>query len=98
MDQATAHGAGYAAGTIFGYLFLYGGLLALGIFFGKRLARKRDTAFVRWPVGVACALILLLLAGQCSRTARARTMSDAGGAAVPVQDRADASARDQAGT
>ncbi|MDG2534986.1 hypothetical protein P6144_15105 [Sphingomonas sp. HITSZ_GF] len=66
MEHSAAYGAGYAAGTLIGYLLFYGGILALGVFFGKRLARKRDTGFVRWPLHVAFALIVLLLMGQCA--------------------------------
>lgn len=65
MDHS-AYDAGRAAGAIVGYLLIYGGVIALGVFFGNRLARKRGVLFVRWPLHVAFALVLLLLAGQCA--------------------------------
>lgn len=71
MDQSAAYGSGYALGTIVGTLLFCGGLLWLGIAIGNWRARRRGLVFVRWPVGVAFALILLTLAGQCAPKAQA---------------------------
>ncbi|WHU02727.1 hypothetical protein [Sphingomonas sp. NIBR02145] len=47
-------------------------MIALGVFFGKRLARKRDVGFVRWPLNLALVLVLLLIAGQCANRNQAQ--------------------------
>jgi len=66
------HSAAYNAGHILGTIAFISGILAIGLYFGNRLARKReDGIFVRWPVGVALAVILLGLLGQCSAPTRA---------------------------
>ena len=73
MDHSTAHDAGYAIGMLVGHLLFYGGLIALGVYFGNRLARnRRGVVFVRWPVGVALTVIVLLLAGQCAAPTKAQ--------------------------
>ncbi|MEP9357900.1 hypothetical protein [Sphingomonas sp. KR3-1] len=72
MDHSAAYDAGHAAGAIIGYVLIYGGIIALGVFVGNRLARKRDTRFVRWPLLIAFGLVLLLLAGQCANPGRAQ--------------------------
>ncbi len=66
MDHSAAYDAGRLAGTVIGYLLVYGGLIALGVFFGRRLAGKREVGFVRWPLSLALVLVVLLLAGQCA--------------------------------
>jgi predicted MFS family arabinose efflux permease len=71
VDHSAAYDAGRVAGAIIGYLLVYGGVIALGVFFGKRLARKRDIGFVRWPLALALMLVLLLLAGQCAKYGQA---------------------------
>jgi len=72
VDHSAAYDAGRAAGAILGYAVIYGGILALGAFIGNRLARKRGTLFVRWPLHVAFALVLLLLASQCGQRSRSQ--------------------------
>jgi hypothetical protein len=79
MDDPSTYNAGHAIGSIVTYVVLFGGILALGMFFGNRLARKRGVPFVRWPLGVAFALVLLLLAGQCSRPSQAAQAAPADG-------------------
>ena len=69
MNQSAAFEAGNSVGTLAGYIVIYGGILALGYFFGNRLGRRREGVFVRWPLGVAILLVLILLAGQCSSSA-----------------------------
>ena len=76
MNQSTAYGAGESVGALIAYIVIYGGVLALGVYFGNRLARKReDGSFVRWPVGVAIAIVLLLMIGQCSSPSQAQSAS-----------------------
>lgn len=72
MDHSAAYDTGRLAGTVIGYLLVYGGMIALGVFFGKRLARKRDVGFVRWPLNLALVLVLLLIAGQCANRNQAQ--------------------------
>lgn len=94
MNQSAAFNAGHAAGTAMGYVILFGGLLALGIYFGNRLSKKRDDGtFVRWPVGVALAVILLLLAGQCSSASAGQTR-DAKDVGIIVNERIGKKASD----
>ena len=71
MNESGAYNAGQSVGTIIAYLAIYGGIIALGIYFGNRLGRKKDGIFVRWPVGVAIVIVLVLMAGQCSAPANA---------------------------
>jgi len=66
VDHSAAYDSGRLAGAVIGYLLVYGGVIALGVFFGKRLARRRDVGFVRWPLSLALVLVVLLLAGQCA--------------------------------
>jgi hypothetical protein len=69
-----ANSAAYNAGHAFGTVAFIIGVLAIGVYFGNRLARKRDDGiFVRWPVGVALAVVLLGLLGQCSAPSQAKT-------------------------
>lgn len=74
MDHS-AYDAGRAVGAIVGYVLIYGGIIALGAFVGKRLARERGVVFVRWPLHLAFALVLLLLAGQCASRSQAQTVT-----------------------
>ena len=68
--------AAYNAGHIFGTFVFIIGILAIGVYFGNRLARNRDDGiFVRWPVGVALAVVLLGLLGQCSAPTQAADAS-----------------------
>ena len=77
-----------------GYVILYGALLAVGIYFGKRLGNKReDGLFVRWPVGVALGFMFLLLAGQCSSPSAAQT-PETNDINVAIQERMGAKASD----
>ena len=70
--MSASYNAGHSVGTVVAYIVIYGGILALGVYFGNRLGRKReDGMFVRWPLGAAVALVLLLLVGQCSAPAKA---------------------------
>jgi hypothetical protein len=66
VNNSPAYNLGYALGPIiFGVV-----VIAIGIYFGNRLGRKRgDGIFVRWPVGVALAIVFLGVAGQCSQSA-----------------------------
>lgn len=67
MNQSTAFDAGHLVGTVIAFVAIYGGILALGLYFARRLTAKRENGTaVHWPVGLALALILLLLIGQCS--------------------------------
>lgn len=67
MNQSAAFNVGYSVGTVLAFITFYGGILALGIYFAKRLARKRDDGVpVHWPIGLAVAVDVLLLLGQCS--------------------------------
>jgi uncharacterized membrane protein HdeD (DUF308 family) len=72
VDQSAAYDAGRVVGTIVGYLLIYGGILALGVFFGKRIARKRGSGFVRWPLQLAIGVVVLLVLGQCAGRNAAR--------------------------
>jgi len=72
VDHSAAYDTGRLAGAIVGYLLVYGGIIALGVFFGKRLARKRDVSFVRWPLNVALVLVVVLLLGQCANRNQAQ--------------------------
>lgn len=72
MEHSAAYDAGRLVGAIVGYLLVYGGIIALGVFFGKRLARKRDVGFVRWPLNLALVLVVLLLVGQCANRNQAQ--------------------------
>ena len=89
MNQSTAFNAGHLVGVSIAYIVIYGGILALGIYFGRRLARKRgDGTAVRWPVGVAVAVIALLALGQCSAAIQAKPVPVANGQAdVVVEQR-----------
>ena len=74
MDQSGAYNAGHSVGIIIACIVIYGGIIALGVYFGRRLSRRRgDGVAVHWPVGVAVTLILLLLIGQCSTANKARS-------------------------
>ena len=53
---------------------MYVGILAIGVYFGHRLGKKRnDGIFVRWPVGVALVIDLLAMLGQCAAPAKAQS-------------------------
>jgi len=68
--------AAFNAGQVFGSLVVLVIILAIGVYFGNRLARKRDDGlFVRWPVGVALAVDLVAILGQCSTPGHAQTAS-----------------------
>jgi hypothetical protein len=70
------HSAAYNAGQTFGMIAMYVGILAIGIYFGHRLGKKRnDGIFVRWPVGVALAIDLLAMLGQCTAPVQAQTVA-----------------------
>lgn len=84
-----------AAGQAVGEIVFYIGVVALGVFFGKRLGRKRGGKFVWWPVLVAVALVLVALFGKVSSASQATRMSGAGTpalAATPQQAAAPADA------
>lgn len=66
MNEADAYNVGYSFGTIGAAIIIYGGIIAIGVYFGNRLGQKRDGVFVRWPVGLAIAIALLLMVGRCS--------------------------------
>lgn len=89
--MSAAYNSGHSVGTVVAYIVIYGGILALGVYFGNRLGRKReDGMFVRWPVGAALALVLLLLVGQCSAPAKAEAA--VGSDDVVIQQRVVAAA------
>ena len=78
MDQSAAYNAGQTTGTIIAFIAIYGGILALGYYFGNRLGRTRgDGTLVRWPIGVACVLVLLLMIGHCTAPSNAQEVSPA---------------------
>ncbi|WP_324750642.1 hypothetical protein SH591_04110 [Sphingomonas sp. LY54] len=73
--SGSAYDVGQSVGTFVGYIVIYGGILALGVYAGKRLTRAReDGSSARWPLGSAVALVLLLLLGQCSAALQAGTV------------------------
>jgi TonB family protein len=84
------HSAAYDAGHTFGIIFFSVGILAIGVYFGNRLAAKRnDAIFVRWPVGVALGVDLLALLGQCSTptlSATGQTTPPPAGVLPPPRD------------
>ena len=76
MNNSAEYNAGYALGSVLAPIILAGIVLAIGIYFGNRLARKRnDGIFVRWPVGVALGVILFGALAQCSQPAATNQVS-----------------------
>jgi hypothetical protein len=82
MNQSNAYDAGYSMGTVVAFIVIYGGIIALGWYFGRLIGRKREEgSFARWPLGLAVAVDLVLLAGQCSAPIKAQTATN-----VPKDD------------
>lgn len=71
MENSASFNAGVVLGHLVGFVLLYGGILALGVYFAGRLSRNRGYGDkVRWPIVVAFLLDIVLLLGQCSAAAR----------------------------
>jgi TonB family protein len=79
------HSAAYSVGHTFGTIFFFVGVLAIGVYFGNRLGKKRnDGIFVRWPVGAALAVDLLALLGQCSGPTQAAALLPSSASAARI--------------